>query len=178
MIRSITRWLPAFGLFLISISQPPNLYAQDGVNDNELQFSSVEERRVHATMQQERAIIFEERKELVLRENELKTLEEAVDKKLAEIDVKLTELEKSKQQLAELLSEKAAEEVKKTKDLSKIYEKMDPARAALALSGLEQQLAADILANMKVRPAAKILDSLNKLQASEISKTFSTIQLE
>ena len=55
---------------------------------------------------------------------------------------------------------------------------MDPIKAALALSGLEQQLAADLLANMKVKAAAKILDSLNKPQATEISKTFSTIQLE
>ena len=85
---------------------------------------------------------------------------------------------KYKLQLTELLAEKNAEEVKKVKDLSKIYEKMDPLKAALALSGLQQQLAADLLANMKVKSAAKILDSLNKPQATEISKTFSTIQLE
>jgi len=129
-------------------------------------------------MLEERAIIFEEKKELDLRKKELKTLEDAVDKKLVEIDKKLQELELSKQQLAELLAEKSAEESKKIKDLSKIYEKMDPIKAALALSGLEQQLAADLLANMKVKSAAKILDSLNKPQATEISKTFSTIQLE
>jgi len=171
----------AFMIICLLVSFPlvsSSLYAQDGDTAGDLEFSSVEERRLHASMLEERAIIFEEKKELDLRKKELKTLEDAVDKKLVEIDKKLQELELSKQQLAELLAEKSAEESKKIKDLSKIYEKMDPIKAALALSGLEQQLAADLLANMKVKSAAKILDSLNKPQATEISKTFSTIQLE
>ena len=141
-------------------------------------FASVEERRLHATMLEERESIFEEKKELALREKELKSLEDAVDKKLAEIDRKLEELEASKQQLADLLAEKSAEETKRIKELGKIYEKMDPGKAAVALSGLDQRLAADLLANMKVKAAAKILDSLNKVKATEISRTYSTIQLE
>ena len=165
-------------LCLFAFTTSFSLYAQETAPSEDLEFSSVEERRLHATMKEERAMIFEEKKELVLREKELKTLEDAVDKKLAEIDKKLEELERSKQQLNELLAVKSAQEVKKIQDLSKIYEKMDPVKAALALSGLEQQLAADLLANMKVKSAAKILDSLNKPQATEISKTFSTIQLE
>ena len=146
--------------------------------ETEPQFSSVEERRIHATLQEERANIFEEKKALALREKELKTLEDAVDKKLAEIDLKLEELQKSTLQLTELLKQKDQEEAKKIQNLSKIYEKMDPLKAALAISGLDQQLAADLLAHMKVKAAAKILDSLNKPAATEISKTFSTIQLE
>ena len=165
-------------LCLFALTTSFSLYAQETAPTEDLEFSSVEERRLHATMKEERAMIFEEKKELALREKELKTLEDAVDKKLAEIDKKLEELERSKQQLNELLAVKSAQEVKKIQDLSKIYEKMDPVKAALALSGLEQQLAADLLANMKVKSAAKILDSLNKPQATEISKTFSTIQLE
>ena len=175
---------------LIEISRLPNFFIFSFIilalfvypeiirGEEELEFASVEERRLHATMLEERASIFEEKKELALREKELKSLEEAVDKKLAEIDNKLQELEESKQQLAELLEEKTAEELKRIQELSKIYEKMDPVKAAIALSGLEQRLAADLLANMKVKAAAKILDSLNKVKATEISKTFSTIQLE
>ena len=155
-----------------------SLYAQESKPSDDIEFSSVEERRLHATMKEERAVIFEEKKELVLREKELKTLEDAVDKKLAEIDKKLEELQRSKQQLNELLAEKSSEEIKKIKDLSKIYEKMDPVKAALALSGLEQQLAADLLANMKVKSAAKILDEISKQKAVELSTSFSTLQLE
>ena len=178
MIRPTITACSFFYICLFTLTGFSSLCAQENNPSEEIEFSSVEQRRLHATMKEERAVIFEEKKELVLREKELKTLEDAVDKKLAEIDKRLEELERSKQQLTELLAEKNAEEVKKVKDLSKIYEKMDPLKAALALSGLQQQLAADLLANMKVKSAAKILDSLNKPQATEISKTFSTIQLE
>ncbi len=178
MIRP-TLFLTLFlGCYLLDYTGLSTLKAQDNSDSKEPEFTSVEERRLHATMLEERANIFEQKKELVLREKELKTLEDAVDKKLAEIDIKLEELERSRKQLTALLAKKSAEEVKKIQDLSKIYEKMDPAKAALVLSGLDQQLAADLLANMKVKSAAKILDSLNKPQATEISKTFSTIQLE
>jgi len=166
-------------LFTISgFFQLTPVNAEEIVPLEEPTFSSVEERRIHATLQEERANIFEEKKALALREKELKTLEQAVDKKLAEIDIRLAELQKSRLQLIELLKQKDAEEAKKIQNLGKIYEKMDPVKAALALSGLDQQLAADLLANMKVKSAAKILDSLNKPQATEISTTFSTIQLE
>jgi flagellar motility protein MotE (MotC chaperone) len=141
-------------------------------------FSSVEERRLHATIQEEREIILEEKKAIALKEKELKTLEDAVDKKLAEIDEKLVELQNQTEELAELLAQKDVAELQKIQDLSKIYEKMDPTKAALALTGLDQKTAAEILAQMKVKAAAKILDSLSKQKATELSKTFSTIQRE
>ena len=178
MRRPTTAIILFSALCLLSVSPRSSLRAEDSQTAGDPEFSSVEERRLHASLQQERANIFEEKKQLALREKELKTIEDAVDKKLAEIDAKLAELERRKQQLTELLAQKAAEETKKIQDLSKIYEKMDPLKAALALSGLNQQLAADLLASMKVKAAAKILDNLNKIQATEISKTFSTIQLE
>ena len=165
-------------LFLLLFSVPSSLAAQNEENTENKEFGSVEERRIHATIQQERTQILEERKQLKLREKELKTLEDAVDKKLAEIDQKLLELKKSKQELAALLQQKDEQEAKKLQSLGKIYEKMDPMKAALAISGLDQELAADLLANMKVKAAAKILDNLNKPKATELSKTFSTIQLE
>ncbi len=144
----------------------------------EQSFSSVEERRIHASIQEEREILLDRKKELSLKENELKTLEEAVDKKIAELDAKLEKLKKSKQELAELLRQKDEAEQAKIQSLSKIYEKMDPVKAALAISGLEHDLAARLLANMKVKAAAKILNNLNKPKATEISTIFSTIQLE
>lgn len=140
--------------------------------------SSVEQRRLETTIASERQILLEEKKALELRENELKTLEEAVDKKLAEIDRKIAELQQQQKKLEEVLARKDVEEQAKVKELSKIYERMAPDKAALALSGLDQRLAADILANMKVKAAAKVLDSLNKQKAVELSETFSTIQLE
>lgn len=142
------------------------------------EYSSVEERRLMETAKEEHGSSPGEKEQLELQKKELKTLEETVDKKLAEIDSKIAELKKQQQKLAELMAEKSAAELKKTEELAKIYEKMSPEKAALAISGLEQQLAADLLAKMKVKSAAKILDQITKQKATELSTTFSTIQLE
>jgi len=55
---------------------------------------------------------------------------------------------------------------------------MSPDRAAQALSALDVQLAADLLANIKVKAAAKILDRMDKATASQLSTTFTTIKVE
>ena len=142
------------------------------------QYSSVEERRLQNVIIQERAEIRKEREEIVMKKNELKTLEGGVDKKIAEIDNKLDELRKLQSKIESLLEKKSAEEKKRLQGLAKIYEKMNPARASQALAGLDQQLAADLLANMKVKSAAKILDQSSKQIATQLSTTFSTLQLE
>ncbi len=141
-------------------------------------YGSVEERRIESTILQERADIRKEREDVSLRKKELKTLEEGVDKKLADMDRKLAELKQLQNKIEQLLEDKSAEEVKRVKNLATIYAKMSPPKAALALSGLDQQLAADLLAEMKVKAAAKILDQISKQKATELSTTFSTIQLE
>ncbi len=170
--------LPALILFALSqtIFHPSALQAQEENEDQ--QFTSVEERRLFNSIQSERASIREEKKELELRKKELKSIEAGVDKKIVEIDGKLEELKALRTQIETLLTAKSAEEKKRTQDLAKIYEKMTPEKAALALSGLRPQLASDLLASMKVKSAARILDQISRQKATELSTTFSTIQLE
>jgi flagellar motility protein MotE (MotC chaperone) len=127
---------------------------------------------------QERANLRQEQEEISIRKKELKTLEEGVDKKLTEIDGKLEELRKLQNRIELLLESKSAKEKKKIEELAAIYQKMSPEKAALAMTGLEQQLAADLLANMKVKAAAQILDQISKQKATDLSTTFSTLQLE
>lgn len=141
-------------------------------------FASVEERRIADAILQERDSLRREREELDLRKKELKTLEEGVDKKLADIDRKLSEMVTLQQKIDESLAEKSAAEKKKIAELAAIYEKMTPVKAAQAMTGLEQQLAADLLAAMKTKAAARVLDQLAKQKATDLSTTFSTIQLE
>jgi flagellar motility protein MotE (MotC chaperone) len=141
-------------------------------------FSSVEERRLYTILQNERDSLEEEKKVLALREKELKTLEEEADKKLKLLDDKLDKLRKVQKKIELLLAEKAVEEQKKIKDLGLIYAKMAPDRAAQALSALDIKLAADLLANIKVKAAAKILDRMDKATASQLSTTFTTIKVE
>jgi flagellar motility protein MotE (MotC chaperone) len=141
-------------------------------------FKSVEERRLYAILQNERDNLEEEKKVIALKEKELKTLQEEADKKLELLDEKLAELQKTQKKIEELLAEKDARELKKTKDLSLIYAKMTPDKAALAMTALEEQLAANLLASMKVKSAAKILDRMDKVKASQLSTTFTTIKVE
>ncbi len=141
-------------------------------------FQSVEERRLYAILQNERDNLEEEKKVLVFKEKELKTLQIEADKKLKLLDEKLAELRAIQNKIEELLKEKDIQEQQKTKDLSLIYAKMTPDRAALAMATLDEQLAADLLANMKVKSAAKILDRMDKAKASQLSETFTTIKVE
>jgi len=173
-LRFLTIALTA--LFLLICMARQSLAQQDESADQTI--PSVEQRRLETVIASERQILLDEKKALELREIELKTIEEAVDKKLAEIDQKIGELQQQQKKLEAVLARKDVEEQAKTEELSKIYERMMPDKAALALSGLDQRLAADILANMKVKAAAKVLDSLNKQKAVELSETFSTIQIE
>ncbi len=135
-------------------------------------FSSVEERRLYQTLQQERETLHEEKKLLVIKEKELKTLKVEVDKKLEQVNLKIKEVQKIKNEIEALLIQKDQKELKRIKELSKIYEKMTPNKAAITISSLDLQLAADLLANMKVKSAARILDKLDKGTASRLSKTF------
>jgi flagellar motility protein MotE (MotC chaperone) len=141
-------------------------------------FKSVEERRLYTVLQNERDSLEEDKKVLVLKEKELKTLQVEADKKLELLDKKLAELQKIQKQIENLLAKKDAAELQKTKNLSLIYAKMSPDRAALAIATLDEQLAANLLANMKVKSAAKILDRMDKVKASQLSTTFTTIKLE
>lgn len=168
------RLFPAI-IFAIFSLNGSTVLAQDPTEQN---FSTVEERRLFQQIEDERVKLREGTKELELKKKELKSLEETVDKKLARLDEKLIELSRVQKKLEELLQLKSAEEEQKTKDLAKIYEKMIPQRAALAITGLESQLAANLLAAMKAKSAAKILDQITRLKATELSTQFSKIKIE
>ncbi len=167
-----------FSLILFLFQTQP-LIAQEmsaSSKNKQPQFSSVEERRIYTKMQKEQKGVNEGQKDLTIRKKELKTLNEAVDKKLEELNRKLQELQTMESSLKVLLAQKNAEEVKKIKALSLIYEKMTPDKAALAISKMDDKLATKLLANMRVKSAAKILDALDRKKATELSKTFSTVK--
>jgi flagellar motility protein MotE (MotC chaperone) len=151
---------------------------ENNQNPKEHNFKSVEERRLYTVLQNERDSLDEEKKVLALKEKELKTLQMEADKKLELLNEKLAELQETQRKIEKLLAKKDAKELRKTKELSLIYAKMNPGRAALAMATLDQQLAADLLANMKIKAAAKILDRMDKVKASQLSTTFTTIKVE
>lgn len=137
---------------------------------------SVEEQRLLTKMQGTQANADDDKKGLPMREKELKTMSEEVDKKLGEINQKLEELQTMQKNIKTLLAQKDAEELKRIKELGKIYEKMAPDKAAFALANMDERLATNLLANMKAKSAAKILNVLDRKKTSELSTTFSTVK--
>lgn len=135
---------------------------------DEQQYGSVEERRLLLALQQERQNLIQEREALENQKNDLKRLE-------AEVDKKLDQLQTTRLQIEQLLKEKDAEELKRLRDLSKMYEKMSPEKAARIFSTLEQNLAIAILGDMKTKAAAKILNNMDRDKAAKLTTAFSSL---
>ena len=164
-------------IFIVFPLLVPNVKAQDSPSQT-INLPSVEERRLQVRIVETQEGILEEKKALALKHKELDTLKTSIDERLAAIDVKLDQMKQQKVQLEELLAKKDQAERDKIKNLSKIYESMEPGKAAMAITGLDQQLAAELLANMRTRSAAQILDNLDNQQTTEISRLFLSLQPE
>ncbi len=137
--------------------------------DQEKQYGSVEERRLMESLQGENASPFaKEREELENKKKELKRLESEVDKKIDQLNQLRLGIEK-------LLAQKDTEELKRTQELAKMYEKMTAEKAAILLGTIDQKLAISILAKMKTKAAAKILNNMDREKAAKLTTAFSSL---
>ena len=148
-----------------------SLYAADSGLVDEEQISSVEERRILVSIEDEYAKLGERESKIDTREMQLKTLEVEVDKKLAA-------MQQLRDELVKLLDRKEETEGERIAELSKIYEKMNPQKAAVLIKALDYQLAVDLLLGIKKKTAGKILDSLDATTATELSKAFTEIPVK
>ncbi|MEA3362551.1 MAG: hypothetical protein U9Q61_04710 [Thermodesulfobacteriota bacterium] len=147
------------------------IYAADSGLVDEDQISSVEERRILVSIEDEYAKLSERESKIDTREMQLKTLE-------AEVDKKLEAMQQLRNELVKLLDRKEETEGERIGELSKIYEKMDPQKAAVLIKALDYQLAVDLLLGIKKKVAGKILDSLDSETATELSKAFTEIPVK
>lgn len=147
------------------------LYAAGSGSAPEKQISSVEERRILVSIEDEYAKLRERESKIDTREMGLKTLEAEVDKKLAA-------MQQLRNELVKLLDRKDKTEGERIGELSKIYEKMNPQKAAVLIKALDYQLAVDLLLGIKKKTAGKILDSLDADTATELSKAFTEIPVK
>ena len=165
--RAAALWL---GLFLLVVLYPVSVQAQtDTGNAADTAPASVESRRLQARMAEAQPNVTEQKKNLLLQEHQLQNLKKAIDESLEEMDLKLAQIEREQARLESLLTQKQSEEAKQLRQLGKIYENMEPAKAALAISDFDKQLAATLLGLMRPRAAGKILDNLSEDQATELS---------
>lgn len=153
----------SLGLPLAQAAEAPAAKQQDQ------QYGSVEERRIREALDASgNAPFAREREELENKKNELKRLEDEVDKKIEQLNQLRVKIEK-------LLEQKNAEEQKRTLELAKMYEKMTADKAAVVLGTVDQQLAISILAQMKTKSAAKILNNMEREKAAKLTTAFSTL---
>ena len=148
-----------------------NLYAVSPGLVDDGKISSVEERRILVSIEDEYAKLRERESKIDTREMELKTL-------VAEVDKKLAAMQQLRNELVTLLDRKDATEGERIGELSKIYEKMNPQKAAVLITALDYQLAVDLLLGIKKKTAGKILDNLDPETATKLSKAFTEIPVK
>jgi len=137
-------------------------------------YDSVEQRRLHVRIIEAHDEINNERAILELKKKELQKLEKEIDRKLVKLDEKLDELIRQKAEIASMRSGKEESSHTPLKNLSRIYEQMEPLNAAMIITGLEPESAAAILAGMKSRSAARILDLIDRDRAAALTTIIAT----
>ncbi len=137
--------------------------------------ASVEERRILVSIQDQYDRLEQREAEINSRELQLKTLQEEVDKKLAELTKKREELTEKQVAISKLLDDVRNVEDERVGELSLIYEKMNPQKAALLIRDLDEDLAVKLLLGLKKKIAGKILDNLDAGTATALSKAFTEL---
>lgn len=171
-----SHYYPIFIVFLLAtICFKIPVHAETTAENSD--YSSVEERRLQEQLKA-KGETPSDTDSLISRQNDLKILEQSVDMKLAEVEKKIAELKKARASIEALLTKKDAEEQQRLNGLAKIYEKMAADKAALAIAGLDIELASDLLSAMKPKAAAEVLNQLPRAITSELTTKFSATQLE
>lgn len=169
-------FLASFSILLISLVILPTTSV--GKNENSKEFDSVEERRLQEQLDNSSPTSNADIDKILRRQNDLKILEETVDRKLAEVEKKIVELKRTKTAIEALLAQKDAVELSRLKQLAKIYEQMATDKAARAIAGLDRQLATDLLTKMKTKSVASILAAMPQSVAIDLTTRVSATQLE
>lgn len=112
-----------------------------------------------------------ERKEaLDLRETELNQLEEELHKQKLEVEERIAELSKIREEIKDKLENRVEADEAKVKKLVELYSSMKPKQAAKIIEGIHRELAVDILAGMKKKSAADIMNVMDEKVAKELSE--------
>lgn len=156
-----------FGALLLvaaALAAVPPVAAQERAD-----IASVEERRILVELRKEKERLQEREKKLDAREIELKTL-------AAEVDKKIQMLSEERKALETVLAARQQLSNQKIQELSKIYERMDPAEAAPILEALDEDLVIGILSGMKSKAAGKLLALMDEAKAARLSTSYSLKQ--
>jgi flagellar motility protein MotE (MotC chaperone) len=116
---------------------------------------------------------FKDRKKaLDQKEEELKAWEAEIQNQKSELDTKITEIQKLRNDISAQLEERVKADQAKIDTLVQVYTQMKPSQAAKVFEALDEDLAVDILTKMKKKSAADILNLLKADKAQVLSERF------
>lgn len=107
---------------------------------------------------------------LDLRETELNQLEEELQRQKQEVEQRIVELTKIREEIATKLEDRVEADQGKVKKLVELYSSMKPKQAAKIVEGINRELAVEVLAGMKKKSAADIMNVMDEKVAKELSE--------
>ncbi len=112
------------------------------------------------------------KEELDMREKELAQLEEELQRQKVELDKRITQLEDMRGQIAQVLKERVEVDQEKVTKLVDLYSNMKPKQAADVIGSINEDLAVEVLAKMKKKSAAEIMNLLPPEKAKVLSEKY------
>lgn len=112
------------------------------------------------------------KEELDLREKELVELEEELQRQKVELDKRIVQLEDMRNQIGQVLKERVEVDQEKVNKLVDLYSNMKPKQAADVIGTINEDLAVEILAKMKKKSAAEIMNLLPAEKARVLSEKY------
>jgi flagellar motility protein MotE (MotC chaperone) len=114
----------------------------------------------------------ERKNELDLREKEIQKMEVELTKQKEELEKKMIELEEMRKKISSVLEEKVQVDDKRIENLVQFYSSMKPLQAAKIIENIDESLAVEVLARMKKKSAADIMNLLKAEKAQVISEKY------
>ena len=112
------------------------------------------------------------KKQLDRREAHLNEVDKELQKQKKELDRKIDKLAKMRKEIAKMLQNKIQLDQKKIDKLVQFYSNMKPAQAAKIFEDINEDLAVEVLARMKKKNAANIMNLLKASKAQKLSEKF------
>lgn len=114
----------------------------------------------------------ERKKQLDLKEAELKKLEEELHNQKVELEKRLAGLEQLRTQIGNQLQERVNTDAEQVDKLVSFYSSMKPQTAAKVIEKLNEDLAVEVLKKMKKKEAAEIMNMIESEKAQRLSEKF------
>ncbi|MBX3023128.1 MAG: hypothetical protein KF799_15740 [Bdellovibrionales bacterium] len=112
------------------------------------------------------------KEELDMREKELSELEEELQRQKVELDKRIVQLEEMRSQIAQVLKDRVEVDQEKVTKLVDLYSNMKPKQAADVIGTINEDLAVEVLAKMKKKNAAEIMNLLSPEKARVLSEKY------